>query len=118
MIVGIFLTYPSIIFAQFIDEKCTVTGYFGELWYAKEEDIIGKQWQFFKGWADDIFYSCDYAGQSATYNVYSIKEFLENKEFELIHQDRAFSKVSAKNGLINKIERSLSTELFATEKNC
>ena len=116
--VGFFIHLSLVLSAQYIDTKWTVTGSFGELWFAEEEDILDKQQQFFKGWADGISYSCDYAGQSATYNVYSIKEFLENKEFELIHQDRAFSKVSAKNGLINKIERSLSTELFATEKNC
>ena len=48
--------------AQYIDTKWTVTGYFGELWYAEEEDILGKQQAFFKGWADGVFYSCDYAG--------------------------------------------------------
>ena len=52
--------------------------------------------------ANGIFYSCDYAGQSATYNSYSIKEFLENKEFELVNQDNAFSKVFAQNGLTNE----------------
>ena len=108
-----FLTYPSITFAQFIDEKWTVTGYFGELWYAEEEEIIGKQQQFFKGWADGIFYSCDYAGQSATYNTYTIKEFMENKEFELVNQDRAFSKVFAKNGLVNK-----NTKVFVHRITC
>ena len=69
------LTFPSITYAQFLDAKWTVTEYFGELWYAEEEDIIGKQQQFFEGWADGVFYSCDYAGQSSTYNAYTIKEF-------------------------------------------
>lgn len=44
------------------------------------------------------FYSCDFTGQSATYNAYSIKEFLGNKEFELVNQ-QAFLKVFAQNGL-------------------
>mgnify|MGYP001397323019 CR=1 FL=1 len=88
--------------AQYIDTKWTVTGYFGELWYAEEEDILGKQQEFFKGWADGVFYSCDYAGQSATYNSYKIKEFIENKEFELVNQDNAFSKVFTQNGLTNE----------------
>ena len=73
---GVFFTFPSILNAQYIDTKWTVTGSFGELWFAEEEDILDKQQQFFKGWADGISYSCDYAGQSATYNAHTIKEFL------------------------------------------
>ena len=107
------LTFPSITSAQFLDAKWTVTEYFGELWYAEEEDIIGKQQQFFEGWADGVFYSCDYAGQSSTYNAYTIKEFLNNKEFELINQDRAFSQVFAKNGLIDK-----NTKVFVHRITC
>ena len=99
---GLFLTFPSMSSAQYIDTKWTVREYFGELWYAEEEDIIGKQQEFFKGWADGIFYSCNYAGQSATYNSYTIKEFLENREFKLVNQNNAFTKVFAKNGLVNE----------------
>ena len=90
----------SISHAQYIDTKWTVTGYFGELWYAEEEDIIGKHQEFFKGFSDGVFYSCDYAGQSSTYNSYIIKEFLENREFEIVNQDNAFYKVFAKNDLV------------------
>ena len=97
-----FLFHTSYAFGQFIDTKWTVTGYFGELWFAEEEDIIGKQQEFFKGWSDGVFYSCNYAGQSKTYNTHTIKEFLGNKEFGLVNQDKAFSKVFAKNGLVDK----------------
>ena len=100
--VVLILIFPSILNAQYIDTKWTVIGYYGELWFAKEKDIIGKQQQFFKGWADGVFYSCNYAGQSATYNTYSIKEFLRNKEFALVNQDKAFSKVFIENNLLNK----------------
>ncbi|MDC3018022.1 hypothetical protein OA009_03430 [Paracoccaceae bacterium] len=79
--VSFLLTFPTILSAQYIDTKWTVTGYFGELWFAEEEEILGKHQEFYKGWADGVFYSCDYAGQSATYNTHTIKEFLENKEF-------------------------------------
>ena len=88
--------------AQYIDTKWTVTGYFGELWFAEEEDILGKHQEFYKGWADGVFYSCDYAGQSATYNTHTIKEFLVNKEFELVNQEKAFSKVFEESGLLNE----------------
>ena len=110
---GFLVTFPSILNAQYIDTKWTVTGYFGELWFAEEEDILGKQQQFFKGWADGIFYSCNYAGQSATYNAHSIKEFIENKEFELVNQDRAFSKVFKENGLVDE-----NTKVFVHRITC
>ena len=42
------LHFPFILNAQYIDTKWTVTGYFGELWYAEEEDILGKQQEFLK----------------------------------------------------------------------
>ena len=70
-VLGSRLIFSSILNAQYIDTKWTVTGYFGELWYAEEEDILGKQQEFFKGWADGVFYSCDYAGQSATCLLYT-----------------------------------------------
>tara|TARA_Y200000002_G_scaffold337049_1_gene305590 strand:+ start:1151 stop:1639 length:489 start_codon:yes stop_codon:yes gene_type:complete len=111
--VSFLLIFPSILNAQYIDTKWTVTGYFGELWFAEEEDILGKQQQFFKGWADGIFYSCNYAGQSKTYNAYSIKEFIENKEFELVNQDRAFSKVFKENGLVDE-----NTKVFVHRITC
>ena len=111
--VGFLLIFPSILNAQYIDTKWTVTGYFGELWFAEEEDILGKHQQFFKGWADGIFYSCNYAGQSATYNAHSIKEFIENKEFELVNQDRAFSKVFKENGLVDE-----NTKVFVHRITC
>ena len=41
-----------------------MAGYLGELWCAEEEVIIGKNQEFFKGFADGVFNSCDYAGQS------------------------------------------------------
>ena len=110
---GLLLTFPSILSAQYIDTKWTVTGYFGELWFAEEEDILGKHQEFYKGWADGVFYSCDYAGQSKTYNTYIIKELLGNKEFGLVNQDRAFSKVFAENGLINE-----NTKVFVHRITC
>ena len=59
VVVGLMLHFPSILNAQYIDTKWTVTGYFGELWYAEEKDILGKKQEFFKGWANGFFYSCD-----------------------------------------------------------
>lgn len=47
---------------------------FGELWFAEEEDILGKLQEFFKERVDGVFYSCDYAGQSENYNTHTIKD--------------------------------------------
>ena len=112
-LVGVFFTFPSILSAQYIDTKWTVTGYFGELWFAEEEDILAKHQEFYKGWADGVFYSCDYAGQSATYNTHTIREFLVNKEFELVNQEKAFSKVFKENGLVDK-----NTKVFVHRITC
>jgi len=110
---GLLFAFPSISSAQFIETKWSVTGYFGELWFAKERDIIGKHQEFFKGWADGVFYSCDYAGQSATYTSYTISDFLKNREFEIFSQENVFSKVFAENSLIDK-----TTKVFVHRITC
>jgi hypothetical protein len=79
----------------------------------RRKTFSAKHQEFYKGWADGVFYSCDYAGQSATYNVHTIKEFLENKEFELVNQERAFSKVFAGNGFVDE-----STKVFVHRITC
>ena len=77
----IFFTTTS--YANFIDTKWKVSNVVGETWFSKSENIIGKYQEFYKGFSEGVFYSCDYAGQSATYNIYNLKEFLSNKEFNL-----------------------------------
>ena len=110
---GLIIAFPSLLSAQYIDTKWTVTGYFGELWFAEEANIFGKQQEISKGWADGVFYSCDYAGQSATYKTYAMTEFLGNKEFELANQDNAFSKVFAEHGLLSD-----DTKVFVHRITC
>ena len=73
------LHFPFILNAQYIDTKWTVTGYFGELWYAEEKDILGKKQEFFKGWADGVFYSCDYAGSLQHLTPIQSKSLLRTK---------------------------------------
>jgi hypothetical protein len=67
--------------AQTIDAKWTVTQYAGETWFAKPAALIGKTQEFHKGFAKGVFYFCNFEGQSATYNSYTMAEFLANKEF-------------------------------------
>ena len=92
-IVGLNFAIPSQLSAQHIDTKWTVTGYSGELWFGEENQIIGKFQRFNKGWADGIFYSCNFAGQSKTYNSYGIQEFLKNREFFLFNKEKFFVKL-------------------------
>ncbi len=87
---------PNFTFAQMIDTDWKVISHVGETWFAKPDEIIGKSQSFFKGWAEGVFYSCDYAGQSATYNRYSPKEFLSNKEFSLFKE----TKIELSDGVI------------------
>ena len=80
--------FPNFSFAQFVDTKWKVISHVGETWFSKPEEIIGKYQEFYKGWAEGVFYSCDYAGQSMTYNKYTPKEFLNNKEFSLFEETK------------------------------
>ena len=48
VLAGFLFTFPSILSAQYIDTKWTVTGYFGELWFAEEEDISANTQNFTK----------------------------------------------------------------------
>jgi hypothetical protein len=59
---------------------------------------------FYRGSADGVFYSCDYAGQTKTYNTYSYKEFLKNEEFDLFakYKDQLF-KINNKNAGPSKV---------------
>ena len=85
--------------AQFVETEWTVTGYVGELWYADQGDFLGKKQEFQDGYASGVFYSCDYAGQSYTYNTYSPDEFLANREFMLGGQQDLFVKLFKEHGL-------------------
>ena len=86
--ISLSIYFPNFAFAQYLDTKWKVIGYVGETWFAEPDEIIGKYQEFYKGWAEGVFYSCDYAGQSTTYNRYSPKEFLSNKEFSLFKETK------------------------------
>ena len=113
LVAFLLVVFPKFSVAQFIDTKWKVIGYVGETWFANPENIIGKYQAFYKGFANGVFYSCDYAGQSATYNTHTITEFLVNKEFELVNQEKAFSKVFEENGLMNG-----NTKVFVHRITC
>ena len=86
------VVFTNFTFAQYpvpaIDTDWKVISHVGETYFSKPDEIIGKYQSFFKGWAEGVFYSCDYAGQSMTYNRYTRKEFLSNKEFSLFKKTK------------------------------
>mgnify|MGYP001289876919 FL=1 len=92
----IILIFSLNVSAEFLETKWTVTDHVGDLWYAKKENLIGKNQIFDGGYAEGVFYSCDFAGQSMTYNTYKFKDILKNKE---LSQKGNLEKVLDKNYL-------------------
>lgn len=67
--------------ADFTDTLWRVTAFDGEAWHAKPAQIIGRTQDFYKGWAEGVFYACDYVRQSKTCTSYDVDGFLANPEF-------------------------------------
>ena len=90
------------------------------VWFDKEEEetriVIARQ-------ANLVFYKSN--GQMVfsipvimqvnlqLYNTHTIREFLVNKEFELVNQEKEFSKVFEENGLMNE-----NTKVFVHRITC
>jgi len=111
--------------ANCIDTEWIVKSLAGETWFAESKTIIGKKQEFHKGWASGIFYSCDFAGQSKTYNKYTQSEFYNNKEFELFGKYRSEIKFDddiiyvhriSCNGEKGKSQRAVLYPFITTEK--
>jgi hypothetical protein len=67
---------PNLAFgAPFIDTDWVVSSFVGDQIFADKRPIIGKTQHFYKGYAEGVFYSCDYAGQMKAYNKYTLNEF-------------------------------------------
>ena len=75
-----------------VETTWIVDSFVGDPIFADPKKILGQRQMFYKGMAKGIFYSCDYAGQTMTYNTYSFDEFLKNKEFDLFakYKDQLF----------------------------
>lgn len=78
---GAFLSAPAQ--ADFIDARWSVVGFTGEAWFINLQSVIGQSQTFNRGYAEGVFYNCDYAGQSSTYTRYDNDAFFANPEFEL-----------------------------------
>ena len=69
--------------ADFIDTRWSVVGFTGEAWFINPQSVIGQSQTFNRGYAEGLFYYCDYAGQSSSYTRYDNDAFFANPEFEL-----------------------------------
>ena len=88
----ILLTMLFPVKADMVETTWFVDSFVGDPTFADPKKILGQRQMFYKGMAKGIFYSCDYAGQTMTYNTYSFNEFLKNKEFDLFakYEDQLF----------------------------
>lgn len=79
--IGAILSVPAQ--ADFIDTRWSVVGFTGEAWFINPQSVIGQPQTFNRGYAEGVFYDCDYAGQSSSYTRYENNAFFANPEFEL-----------------------------------
>lgn len=78
---GLALNSPA--HADFIDTRWSVVGFTGEAWFINPQSVIGQSQLFNKGYAEGVFYNCDYTGQSSTHTRYENDAFFANPEFAL-----------------------------------
>ena len=78
--------FPSISYSNVYDGIWEVTDVVGETWFSLKKRHIGKTQQFYKGFADGVFFNCNYRGLVTTINRYTLDEFLNKKEFRLFRK--------------------------------
>lgn len=74
---GGLLFAPGISRANFLDTIWKITEFKGEAWYLAPEAYMGQSQEFYKGFAEGIFFNCDGGGLSKTYIEYSREGFFE-----------------------------------------
>ncbi|MDD9709714.1 hypothetical protein PVW53_14015 [Seohaeicola sp. SP36] len=89
--------------ADFIDTQWSVVGFNGEAWFINTQGIIGQSQTFNRGYAEGVFYNCDYAGQSSTYTRYDNNTFFANPEFELFLPLREEMTLSSETLFVHRI---------------
>jgi hypothetical protein len=79
IVVGLGLATPA--FADFIDTTWTVTGFTGDASFIDPETVIGDTQSFDGGFAEGVFFTCDFAGLTVDYTRYEGTSFFRNPEF-------------------------------------
>ena len=105
LLIFLIFLFPSISYSNLYDGIWEVTDVVGESWFSLKKRHIGKTQEFYKGFADGVFFSCNYRGLITTRNTYTLVEFLNKKEFRL------FSKHKDELDLVG-------TEVSVTRKTC
>lgn len=67
--------------ADFLETNWIVEKFTGELWFLDASDFVGETQSFQGGYADGVFYACNYDGQSMTYTSYAVDDFFTNPAF-------------------------------------
>ena len=80
---------PTISYSNFYDGIWKVTDVVGESWFSLNKRHIGKTQEFYKGYADGVFFTCNYKGLVTTSDSYPLNEFLIKKEFKLFKKHKA-----------------------------
>lgn len=68
--------------ADFVDTTWTVETFTGEAGFVDPEKVVGSTQMFNGGYAEGVFYDCNFNGQSMTYTTYANDDFFNNPEFE------------------------------------
>ncbi len=66
-----------------------MTDVVGESWFSLSKRHIGKTQEFYKGYADGVFFTCNYKGLETTRNSFTLNEFLNKKEFKIFKKHKA-----------------------------
>ena len=99
----VFLSIASPGQADFLDTTWYVEKFTGEAWALDPATIMGAGQNFYRGYSEGIFYSCDYNHQSKTYTTYDIESFFLNPEFRLFEPLRSEISSSAQTIFVHRI---------------
>ena len=86
LLIVFLVLFPSISYSNLYDGIWKVTDVVGETWFSLKKRHIGKTQEFYKGFADGVFFSCNYRGLIDTTDRYTLDEFLNKKEFRLFRK--------------------------------
>ena len=81
--------FPTISHSNFYDGIWKVIDVVGESWLPLSKRHIGKTQEFYKGYADGVFFTCNYKGLVTIKDSYTRIEFLNKTEFKLFKKHRA-----------------------------
>jgi hypothetical protein len=73
------LPLPAV--ANFVETTWLVTAFTGEAWQQDPEALIGQTQVIESGFASGVFYQCDYGGQSFSYDILKVEDFVANPVF-------------------------------------